>query len=117
VLASGTGFDTQYCSNATAVIGVAVPDRASAAPPSAKANCRATNGTSAMQAGQLCTNIKNAGIEIYTIALPSSSASAENLLRGCASATANFYAVRDPTILQQVFRTIASNITPIYLAN
>ena len=61
--------------------------------------------------------MKNAGIEIYTIALPRSSASGESLLRGCASATENFYAVSDPKTLQQVFRTIAANITPIYLAN
>ena len=40
---------------------------------------------------QLCTNIKNAGIEIYTVIFRETDQATENLMRNCASSAEHFY--------------------------
>jgi Flp pilus assembly protein TadG len=60
-----------------------------------------------------CTNIKNAGIKIYTIRLIDGNA---DLLRDCASSEEMYYDVQDAGALAGVFNAIGSEIASLHLA-
>ncbi len=62
---------------------------------------------------QVCTNIKNAGIKIYTIRLIDGNAS---LLRNCATSPDMYYDVRNANQLAGVFNAIGSEIASLHLA-
>jgi hypothetical protein len=73
-------------------------------------------------AKQMCTNMKAAGIEIYTVAfaldeLPAGERTiAEDTLRSCGSDVQHFYSTLTVEHLRQAFRDIALQLSALYLA-
>lgn len=61
----------------------------------------------------VCTNIKAAGIKLYTIRVIDGNAS---LLRGCASNSGMYYDVQQASQLNSVFTAIASNLANLRIA-
>jgi Flp pilus assembly protein TadG len=61
----------------------------------------------------VCTNIKAAGIKIYSIRLVEGNA---NLIKNCASEPGMYFDVRDASVLSGVFKTIASQIASLHLS-
>ena len=76
-----------------------------------------TQGNSADQARQLCTNMKAQGIEIITVGFQLPNATAEATLQHCASGSENFYNATDGVGLKQAFRDIALRLAPLRLSN
>lgn len=62
----------------------------------------------------VCTNIQNAGITIYTVALEVTSTVAQGLLENCASPPNRYYPATAST-LQSVFSSIAGEISQVRL--
>jgi Flp pilus assembly protein TadG len=60
-----------------------------------------------------CTNIKNAGIEIFAVRLVNGNAT---LLKNCASNAGMYYDVQDASALSGVFKDIASQIASLHLS-
>ena len=58
----------------------------------------------------LCTYAKSKNIEIYTVALAVSSATAQTLLENCASEEDNYFDVQDTSVLEEAFLGIAASI-------
>ena len=80
-------------------------------------NCNAPNGSSYSQALSLCTGMKTAGIEVYTIGfLVVDSQSARDLLSQCATDADHYYVSTDGEALKLAFRDIALKISSIYIA-
>jgi Flp pilus assembly protein TadG len=61
----------------------------------------------------VCANIKEAGIQIYTIGTPDADAS---LLRSCASSPDMYYGINDGSEMEPVFQRIASRISQLRIA-
>lgn len=64
---------------------------------------------------KLCTNIKNKGIELYTIRVEVSSGSS-TLLKNCATADNYFYNVTNAAQLDAAFQSVAGQIAALHLA-
>ena len=64
---------------------------------------------------QLCTNIKNAGIEIYTVIFRETDQTTENLMRNCASSNEHFYRANNAAELAQAFDAIGTGIGSLRL--
>ena len=77
----------------------------------------AVNGqTSAQQAVQLCTKMKEDGIEVYTVGFDlGDNQTAINTLASCASGTDHAYVATDGTALKAAFRDIAIKLTELHL--
>lgn len=63
----------------------------------------------------LCTNIRNQGIEIFTIAFMVTVPATQTMLKGCASNTENFFDATDAAALEAAFRKIAAQLQTPYL--
>ncbi len=77
------------------------------------------NDTSAKQATQICTNMKSAGIEVYTVAFSHDgglSSAALTLLSNCATDTSHFYNAGTGDALANAFKDIALKISKIRIA-
>ena len=61
----------------------------------------------------VCTNIKNAGIQIFAVRLVEGNAT---LLKNCASNPGMYYDVQDASALSGVFKNIASQIASLHLS-
>lgn len=73
--------------------------------------------TSSQQAVQICTNMKNDGIEIYTIGFDlGGNQTAINTLAACASSQSNAYLAENTASLQTVFRDISVKLTDLHLS-
>lgn len=66
---------------------------------------------------QLCTNIKNAGIEIYTVIFRETDTATVNLMRNCASSTQHFYRADNAQQLSQAFAAIGTGIGQLRLTH
>lgn len=101
ILMTDGDFTTAYCS------GVA----------DETINCNATNGPSAVQARALCSNMKAAGVEIFSVGfeLPSGGDAAATL-QECASQPSMLFLADDIDALRQAYRDIALRISKIYMA-
>lgn len=66
---------------------------------------------------QLCTNIKNADIEIYTVIFRETDQATENLMRSCASGNDHFYRANNASELSAAFRAIGSGIGQLRLTH
>lgn len=64
---------------------------------------------------ELCQNIKAKGIEVYTVAFDVPDAGAKQVLQECASASNKFFDAADGTELDDAFRRIAQDFTPLRL--
>ena len=70
--------------------------------------CNSENGLSQAQAGSLCTAIKNAKIEVYTVGFEVSSA-AKSFLASCATDASHYYDATTEVALEAAFRDIAKS--------
>ena len=78
------------------------------------------NGSSSSTANTLtaevCTNIKAAGIQVFSIAFQVTSSTVKSLLTNCASSTDRFYDATNSTLLADAFDTIGRQMTNLRLA-
>lgn len=74
------------------------------------------NGLSDAQARQVCDNIQEAGITVYTIGLGLKEKKAIETMSRCASTSKHFYEAETGEQLQQAFLHIATKLTPLYLS-
>lgn len=65
---------------------------------------------------ELCTNIKAAGIKIYTVAFDVDEEDVKDMLRACASSDRQFYDAEDATELETAFANIGANLSPLRIA-
>ena len=65
----------------------------------------------------VCTQLKNQGVQIYTMVLQSDTAANRTLYSACASDPSDYYAVNDPTTLPNVFLQIANKFSKLQLTN
>jgi Flp pilus assembly protein TadG len=73
------------------------------------------NGSSGAQAKQLCKNMKDEGITVYTVGFMVSD-SAKKLLEDCASTESHFYDATDGEKLKIAFRSIAFKVAQLRLS-
>lgn len=74
----------------------------------------AANGNSATQAKALCQNMKDEGVEVYTVGFMAGSA-AEAMLRECASSPAHYFTASNGAALSSAFRAIGRSLTDLHL--
>lgn len=72
-----------------------------------------TTNTLNTRTSSVCTNIKNAGIKIYTIRLIDGNAT---VLRNCASDPSMYYDVQNASQLSEVFNAIGGQIASLHLS-
>ena len=65
----------------------------------------------------VCTQLKNEGVQIYTMVLQSDTAANRSLYSACASDPSGYYAVNDPTKLPDVFQQIANKFSKLQLTD
>lgn len=65
----------------------------------------------------VCTQLKNQGVQIYTMVLQSDTAANRALYSACASDPSGYYAVNDPAKLPDVFQQIANKFSRLQLTN
>ncbi|RWC50104.1 MAG: VWA domain-containing protein [Mesorhizobium sp.] len=65
----------------------------------------------------VCTQLKDQGVQIYTMVLQSDTAANRALYSACASDPSGYYAVNDPTKLPDVFQQIANKFSKLQLTN
>lgn len=73
--------------------------------------------TASNEALQLCTNMKAAGIEVYTVGFYLYSTDEINLLTNCATDSSHFYNATQESALLAAFRDIALKISSLRLTN
>lgn len=79
-------------------------------------NCMSPNGGSMRQAEQLCKNMKESGITVFTIGFDLwRHGDQAQMLEKCASNPANYFNAESGDALRQAFRDIAVRITPLRL--
>jgi Flp pilus assembly protein TadG len=66
---------------------------------------------------QLCTNIKNEGIEIYTVIFRETDQATENLMRACATSPQHFFRADNAQELSAAFDAIGSGIGQLRLTD
>jgi len=66
---------------------------------------------------QLCTNIKNAGIEIYTVIFRETDTATVNMMRSCATSTSHFYRADNAQQLAAAFNAIGTGIGALRLTH
>jgi len=65
---------------------------------------------------EICTNMKNAGIKIYTITFQVSDSSTRTLFENCATDPSYYFNSPDNAQLQEVFRTISDTLAHLYIS-
>jgi hypothetical protein len=106
VLMTDGDYNINYCKGTEALNSYQTPE----------IKCNSENGLSQNQAGTLCTAIKNAKIEVYTIGFEVSSA-AKAFLTSCATDASHYYDATTEVALQAAFRDIALKIATLRLTN
>ncbi|MGE0742601.1 MAG: pilus assembly protein TadG-related protein [Hyphomonadaceae bacterium] len=89
-------------------------------PPQYRRNINSSSGyvtyVNSRQA-QLCTNIKNHNIEIYTVIFRETDQATENLMRNCASSSSHFFRADSAAELSEAFDAIGSGIGQLRLTH
>jgi Flp pilus assembly protein TadG len=106
VLMTDGDYNINYCKGVEAKNSDQSPD----------INCNSENGKSLAQATSLCSGMKNAKIEVFTIGFQVSSAS-KTFLTNCATAADHFYDATTEAALQMAYRDIALKIATLRLTN
>ncbi len=75
-----------------------------------------SNGNSSAQSRSLCSNIKAAGVTVFTVAFQAPR-NAENLLRSCATTMQHHFDAQDNDALRRAFQEIARRLTGLRLTN
>jgi Flp pilus assembly protein TadG len=68
------------------------------------------------RSAELCSNIKDKGIKIYTVAFDVADNAVKDMLRDCASSPADFYDAEDGAELETAFAEIGANLSPLRIA-
>jgi hypothetical protein len=111
ILMTDGAFNTTYCNGVISQDALSGSGNASD-----HINCNAPNGDAFEQAADLCTEIKDAGIIIYTVGFDvGSDTSVQNFMRNCASSTSNYYLASNGTALRAAFVAIAQDINSLRL--
>jgi Flp pilus assembly protein TadG len=106
ILMTDGEFNTQYSASGTVVDQNLYPTCANAA-----------NGCSTTQARQLCSNMKSAGITIYTVGFAlGGNQNAIDTLNQCATDSTKFYNASTGDQLKQAFRDIGLKLSSLYLS-
>jgi Flp pilus assembly protein TadG len=101
ILMSGSDFDTQYDETGLSA-----------------AAAQAMNGSSDQQTRSLCHNMKQSGIEIFTIGYGlAEGAALQSTLADCASGSDQAFFPMSATELRQAYRNIAVRAVDLYLIN
>jgi Flp pilus assembly protein TadG len=80
-------------------------------------NCNATNGNPTDQAIEMCSEMRDAGITIYTVGFDvGSNADAARFIAQCASSADKAFMASDGAALRQAFREIALSISQLRLS-
>jgi Mg-chelatase subunit ChlD len=66
---------------------------------------------------QLCENVKGAGIELYTVAFALTDPTIKKILEDCASAGGKYYDAATGTDLEEAFKKIAADFSPLRLTH
>lgn len=74
-----------------------------------------SQGDSSQQALETCENMKNAGIIIYSVAFQAP-ATAQGVLKACATSEQNFFSVSSPEALRQTYANIATELTDLRIS-
>lgn len=106
VLMTDGDYNINYCKGVEAKNSDQSPD----------INCNSENGKALIQATSLCTSIKNAKIEVYTVGFQVSAAS-KTFLTNCATDANHYYDATSEIALQAAFRDIALKIASLRLTN
>jgi Flp pilus assembly protein TadG len=90
-------------------------------------NTRAKNGIMHNQAGQndkadqttrdLCRSMKDDRVTVYTIAYEVNDSATRDLLKGCASADANYYNAQNAAQFKKAFEDIANTLTDVRISS
>ncbi|WP_312160903.1 ubiquitin-activating E1 FCCH domain-containing protein [Phenylobacterium sp.] len=112
VLMTDGAFNTPYCKGV-----VAKNADSGSGGTDIKINCNATNGDPFTQAAELCRNMKDKKIIIYTVGFNvSSDTQVQNLMRNCATAPENVYMPNGGAELKVAFRAIAQDINSLRIS-
>ena len=106
VLMTDGDYNINYCKGTEALNSDQTP----------QIKCNSEDGKSQAQATTLCTAIKNAKIEVYTVGFEVSSA-AKTFLTNCATDASHYYDATTEVQLQAAFRDIALKIATLRLTN
>ncbi|MEW5963110.1 MAG: TadE/TadG family type IV pilus assembly protein [Pseudomonadota bacterium] len=116
ILMTDGDYNMQYCNNSSTT-GASAPDRNANGYSSSKLSCTAANGSSTTQARTLCTNMKAAGITVYTVGFEIASGSTpDTTMQQCATSPGHYYSAQSGEQLKQAFRDIALKISSLYLS-
>jgi Flp pilus assembly protein TadG len=111
VLMTDGDFNIAHCN------GVVSNNYSGGAAANARINCNAENGSPYTNAQSLCTNMKAAGITIYTVGFQVASRSApDNFLRSCASSTSYYFLATTNSEFRTAFAQIATNISRLRIS-
>ncbi len=103
-------FNTAYCN------GVIGQDQTSVGTAD-RINCNASNGNGFTQAAEMCANMKDEDIIVYTVGFNlASNSAAANFLRDCATNTSHFFLASNGAALKDAFRAIAVDISNLRLS-
>lgn len=116
ILMTDGEYNMQYCNN-SGTTGASGPDKNANGGNSTKLSCTTANASSTTQARTLCTNMKAAGITVYTVGfdIPSNS-TANTTMQQCATSPGHYYSAQSGEQLKQAFRDIALKISTLYLS-
>src|SRR5581483_10381145 len=106
VLMTDGEYNINYCKGVEALNSDQSPD----------IKCNSENGKSLTQATSLCTGMKNAKIEVFTVGFQVTSAS-KTFLTNCATDASHYYDATTEVALQAAFRDIALKIATLRLTN
>ncbi len=110
VLMTDGEFNTAHCN------GV-VSENYGVSNTSDRINCDATNGDPFTQASNLCTNMKDEGIIVYTVGFEVGAGSgADTFLNACATDDDHYYLADNSTELKKAFKQIATSISMLRIA-
>lgn len=74
------------------------------------------NGSSDHQARQLCANMKDEGVVVYTVGFELTASNAIETMQQCASSTSHYYLAEDGDELKLAFRDIAFKLAQLRLS-
>jgi hypothetical protein len=80
-------------------------------------NCNSENGKSLAQATSLCTGMKNAKIEVFTVGFQVDTSAAKTFLQDCATDANHYYDATTDVELLAAFKDIALRLVNLRLVN
>ena len=83
--------------------------------PGQYANDWANDGTADANTKQVCQNIVNSGITVYTIAFQVNNSNVQTILKNCATTPENYYDATDIVSLSGAFQSIGASLTQAHL--